>query len=82
MLRLVLALAASGVDILKAAAFFSRMGAFDVGYQEVNAGPWLNEKMLTRRECDLTAVGWNASRVLPALLPPEDAVRVPRRQDR
>lgn len=42
--------------LTRAAVYFSLVSAFNIGYQELNIGEWL--KMLTKREYDLTAVGW------------------------
>lgn len=42
--------------LTRAAMYFSLISAFNIGYQELNIGEWL--KMLTKREYDLTAVGW------------------------
>jgi hypothetical protein len=42
--------------LARAAMYFSLTSAFNIGYQELNIGQWL--KMLTKREYDLTAVGW------------------------
>ncbi|HXJ93615.1 MAG TPA: pentapeptide repeat-containing protein [Terriglobia bacterium] len=42
--------------LTRCAMFFSLISAFNIGYQEFNIGEWL--KMLTKREYDLTAVGW------------------------
>ena len=40
----------------RAALFFNRMSAFNIGFRDINFGRWL--RMLTRREYDLKAVGW------------------------
>ncbi len=40
----------------RCAMYFSLTSAFNIGYQELNIGEWL--KMLTKREYNLTAVGW------------------------
>jgi uncharacterized protein YjbI with pentapeptide repeats len=42
--------------LTRAAMYFSLISAFNIGYQELNIGAWL--KMLTKREYNLTAVGW------------------------
>jgi hypothetical protein len=41
---------------LRAAACFSTLSAFNIGFRELNVGQWLH--MLMRRDFDMQAIGW------------------------
>ena len=44
------------MHVLRTAAFFSLISAFDIGFREINVGRWL--QMMTKREYRLKPAGW------------------------